>query len=185
MGRHITPTTTPAMQNYLNPQYETPDSLYKTEFDIHCPSAVTTGLNANKSGCVTRLAMAKIPKCCRDCKGIKDNPEPARQKRGNLPAVKREIKQPVLICGCGNKKEAIKKRCDECKEKVRVETNRFYKDKQKKDRSFCKRCNKQLSKATFKYCSHCSPIVKAENRARTNQKRREQYAKENKSGLMN
>lgn len=112
----LTPTTSPVLQHFLTGGYDSPESYYKTDEDVHCPQAVTAGLNARSSGCVARLSAPTVDKCCRQC-------ETGREilARVNPDAV---ILKTMCACGANEAADGFST-CQVCRDKA----NRYHQQK--------------------------------------------------------
>lgn len=136
-------------------------------FDVVCPQLPGKKPNVYQSACDIRLAMRKIPKGCRTCKGIVVKPKVSSAVRSRGFTV---ITPALTLCKCGNVKEKGFTYCPKCKEEREV-----YRKQQRLDWNIantsldvkhCAKCNEEMSAKKYKYCPTCRPIARKENKKR-------------------
>ncbi len=148
---------------------------YTPPFDLVCPELPGKKTNLHQSACDIKLAMPTVPRECRKCKGIGDNPKlksAVARSRGFTV-----ITPSLFLCKCGKVKEKGFKNCPKCKREREV-----YRKQQKEDYNIahrksgvklCSRCKKKLDGIKYKFCPTCRPLAKAEGKKRNADRQRE------------
>lgn len=165
-----------ALQRHINPEYETAETLYTSEFDIHCDAAVTSGLNAKSENCAIRLSQREVPKVCRMCRGIKEKPIEVPKLAMKADSRSHKLKP---LCECGSPKSYNKTLCNDCRETRRRKLQKAYKAKKRDEAAELRgvnkcKCGTVLANNKLKYCDPCRVAVRIQTQATHNENKRKQ-----------
>jgi hypothetical protein len=143
-------------------------------YTVVCPQLPGTKPNLPQGACDERLAMRKVPRCCRKCKGIESAPK-VKRKKVTVDDV--TVENPSLTpCECGNDRESGHVYCPKCravKELKRKEYRKawnianLYKGKPK----LCGICKCELVERKYKFCDACRPEADRLAKIKANERR--------------